>query len=1170
MNNDNTYFNQIQSIKNISFEKIFDLAFQNLPIEKRVRPWSFINHGIDLLHSEDDMNCYLAAYGKMHEAKIRTALASINNPEEIFKDRITVIDWGCGQGLATVCLLDFLKENNIQNNIQKTILIEPSKEALNRAKINVNVYLNDETKVKTVNKFLNDIESSDISSKNPVTFHFFSNILDITSIDLKKLAKLIEENIQGEHYFVCVGPLNFKSTRIEEFAEYINISQKQIIENNQGKLKHTRGTIKLFVFKIKGEEIEIIKTDFYPPIPNNINYISMIEKILNKINPSEMNSMDRIIQFYKTVVELERQKEPKIQNYFPYRIDGTSNTISIDIQQNTDFKDEFIRNSNPQITRWPKDLFIGLNATLNDETYTLLQYIIPFDDLRDFDIANNNIPIQVSNFEVSLKSLQGLELSDEQITELEERIKNEETISGISEVLKKNIDNISLDSNILYLALSSKNPALSQIYSELNKINNRNIQNDSLLEKFLLNKKINNKINNLTKDDLIQISNLDESQKNAVLDAFNNRLSVITGPPGSGKTQVILNILANALLQNKKVLVASKNNKAVDNVKERFDKIDDTGFFLRFGSKRILSENTIPAIERIINLQTNLEDNSQIVNDLKNKIEFHKNVISDNNAKLTLRKFLINNKLPEIKREIERNKYEINEIEENNSSLKFFKNIGIQNIDNYNSKHKIKRNVIEQKSSGIKKIWFNLFSKKKYIQELLNTIEEYSFDIKSHINKQNFKSQFSDFKNADDIIELHNQLISIFTQAIEYIQKHKQLTNKIKTLENKLLDKQNTIDEITRNEQVIKENIKNSKKEIIKLGKPLAVELIKNKVYKASIPSINNYKDYLPDNIPWRYEEVDFFTETTKSFLDIFSINSVTSLSAKAAFPLENELFDMVVIDEASQCDIASAIPLIFRTKQLVIIGDPLQLKHISMINNYEETVIKEKLLISNSAFLQYSNKSLWDYSKDLLSLTTPPNNVPVMIDSHYRCHPHIIGYSNEAFYQRYLAKELKIYTTDEQFTIEPKGIVWINVKGEQKANNININLAEVEKSIELAINLARQNNSISIGIITPFRHQAEQLNYKITNELRNRITADTVFKFQGDEKDIIIYSTVITNNSPKRKINWIDNSVPYLVNVAITRARNTLYIVGNKDYIKLNSSATKPLGKLAQYVDRI
>jgi len=1168
---ENKYINQIQSIENLSFQKIIDIAQQGLPFEKRAKPWSFINHGVGLLHKEDDLNCYLAAYGIMHEEKIRIALSSINNPQQVFSNDLAIIDWGCGQGLATVCLFDFFKENNILlNNIQRVILIEPSLKAITRAKVNVNAYLKDETKITTVNKYLNDVNESDILNTQSITLHFFSNILDIDSVDLEKLAELVEENIDGEHYFFCVGPLNTESTRIEEFAKNFNIPQGQVIKKSHGKLKRTRGTIKLLVFKIKGKEIEIIKTDFYPPVPNNTNYISMIEKILRNVNPLGLNPMDRIIQFYKTVVELEQQKEPQINTFYKYRINDINNDIiSFDLQDDKDFLQEFKRNSNEKLTKWPKDLFIGINARLNDKLYTLLHYIIPYNDIKDIDVNTQRITVQISNFEVNLRSFEELELSKEKISELEKEIKQKKTIEGIFNILNETVDGITLENNILCLALSSKNSSLSQIYSELNKIRTKNIQQGTLLESFLMHKKIDNQINNLKEEDLIQISNLDDSQKKAVLNAFNNKLSVITGPPGSGKTQVILNILANAVLQNKKVLVASKINKAVDNVKERFDKIDDTGYFLRFGKRDILSENTIPAIERITNIHAGLEDNSQTVSNLKKQLNTHRKILKENNAKFTNRNKLQNTDIPRINKQIIILKQKIESLKSENNLLDSFLEIDIQILDSFNSTLKIQRNSIELEYSGLKKLWFNWFNKKKYAQIILNTIEQYPFEIKKYIQNQHLKSRVSDFHNGGDIIKLYSQLIDIFSKAINYINDYNKFKTNYDTLVSELAKCDRIVKEITKNEQHIKSIIENSKQEIIKLGKPLLVGLINYKIKNANIPSINNFKDYLPYNIPWKYEEIDSFINTTKSFLDIFNIVSVTSLSVKAALPLENELFDMVVIDEASQCDIASAIPLIFRTKQLVIIGDPLQLKHISKINNYEEVFIKEKLLINNSAYLQYNNKSLWDYSKDLLSLTTPPTNVPVMIDSHYRCHPRIIGYSNEAFYTKHLAKKLSIYTKDEQFQFHPKGIIWIDVQGEQKANNINVNMAEISKSIKLATNLAIEHKSITIGIITPFRNQAEQLNKEIPNEFRDRIIADTVYKFQGDEKDIIIYSLVVTDNSPSSKIYWIDNTDPNLINVAVTRAKNTLYIVGNKQYIKNNSSVTKPLGKLVQYVER-
>ena len=1122
------YQQDIQSLPNPTFQQIVRVAREYLSLEMRAKPWQYVpEHGTKPLKTENELNCYLAAYGSMHEAKIKNALSSIQNPQQVFNNNLTIVDWGCGQGLATICFFDFLKNNNIQNNVQKVILIEPSPMALERAKLHINAYLEDEGKIQMVPKFLDHVEQMDITFKQAITLHFFSNILDIQQIDLKKLAKLVGENVNGEHYFFCVGPLNCGSTRIDEFAKHLNIADEQIIGKNQGQLINTRGTIKLLVFKIKGQVIEIIKTDFYPPVPNNVNYIFMIEKILRRINPTNFNSMEKIIQFYKTVIELEQQKEPKIEFYFPYPIDDTTKSVfTLDLQNNNTFLTKFNENRNPQITpHWrTQDLFIGLKATLNEKSYWVLNYIIPFDDIKNIDTSREQIPCRLSNFSIYLKSFEELELSEEQISEIEDTIKQQSSIEGISSVLKTKIDDGIVLENTLYLALSSKNIALSQVYSELNKLNSNDIMQGSLLECFLKNQKIDNQINNLQEEDLIQISEIDDSQKKAVLNAFNNKLSVITGPPGSGKTQVILNILANALLQNKKVLVASKNNKAVDNVKERFDKIDEFGYFLRFGSRQVLSDKTIPAMQTITNRIPTLEDNTQEISDLKKQINAQKQIIKENKAKLAKRDDLLS-KLPAIELNIQTTEQQISNLVANNTNIDFFKqSFDISKLDSFSSFLKTQRINVEAKYSGLKKIWFNWFNKQKYAREILNTIEQYPFEVRDYLRTQNFKTQLSEFKKGDDIIQLYSQLITVFSNAIVYLQDYSKLKNKLYISQNELAESKKIIEETTTNEPTILRDIENSKQEIKRLGKPLLVELIRHKIKKSSIPNINNYKDYLPDNIPRQREEIGYFINATKSFLDIFDITCVTSLSAKAAFPLEKELFDMVVIDEASQCDIASAIPLILRTKQLVVIGDPLQLKHISKVDDYEETFIKEHLLISNCAFLQYNRKSLWDYSKDLLALVNAPNNVPIMIDRHYRCHPHIIGYSNETFYTRMLGNQLTICTTDTQFELQPKGIIWIDVKGQQTASNINVNDAEVSKSIELALQLADTHKNISIGIITPFRNQAEQLNAKIPNQYRDKIIfANTVYQFQGDEKDIIIYSLVVTDNSPSTKIYWIE-----------------------------------------------
>ena len=127
----------------------------------------------------------------------------------------------------------------------------------------------------------------------------------------------------------------------------------------------------------------------------------------------------------------------------------------------------------------------------------------------------------------------------------------------------------------------------------------------------------------------------------------------------------------------------------------------------------------------------------------------------------------------------------------------------------------------------------------------------------------------------------------------------------------------------------------------------------------------------------------------------------VTSLSARRSLPLETNIFDLVIIDEASQCDIASALPLLFRAKRIAIIGDPRQLRHISSINEKNEQRIAnvegaDHLLSRYS----YRTKSLYDCSAELAE---SKNEAPFFLAEHYRSQPEIIEFSNRTYYNRRL-----------------------------------------------------------------------------------------------------------------------------------------------------------------------
>jgi len=134
-----------------------------------------LKRGVELLDSDAQMKYYLFSFGKMHQAKIYRALSCVN-PSDYTCGGFDIIDWGCGQGLATVCFFDYLREHEIENNVKKITLIEPSPVTLERAAVHVGAYVNEKIQISCINRYLNDVTQEDIAGDSPVTIHFFSNI----------------------------------------------------------------------------------------------------------------------------------------------------------------------------------------------------------------------------------------------------------------------------------------------------------------------------------------------------------------------------------------------------------------------------------------------------------------------------------------------------------------------------------------------------------------------------------------------------------------------------------------------------------------------------------------------------------------------------------------------------------------------------------------------------------------------------------------------------------------------------------------------------------------------------------------------------------------------------------------------------------------------------------
>lgn len=266
--------------------------------------------------------------------------------------------------------------------------------------------------------------------------------------------------------------------------------------------------------------------------------------------------------------------------------------------------------------------------------------------------------------------------------------------------------------------------------------------------------------------------------------------------------------------------------------------------------------------------------------------------------------------------------------------------------------------------------------------------------------------------------------------------------------------------------------------------------------------------------------------------------------------PLQDSIFDLVIIDEATQCDIASSIPLLYRGKRAVIVGDPKQLRHVSFLSYslQEELAKKYEVEKFTPKLLDYRNSSILDVVMETL---TAQNQVHYL-DEHYRSMPDIVAFSNEEFYN----SSLNIMTFKSKNDLE-KNIAIQYCKGIRKITGVN--QEEIDAIFEkIKKNLAARKENYSVGIISPFAKQVKEIQKQVstyfTIEELNQLDLliGTPYHFQGEERDEIHISFTVDSETATNIYTYLNKEAVF--NVAITRARKRQYIYLSIDTVPHNS----------------
>lgn len=288
-------------------------------------------------------------------------------------------------------------------------------------------------------------------------------------------------------------------------------------------------------------------------------------------------------------------------------------------------------------------------------------------------------------------------------------------------------------------------------------------------------------------------------------------------------------------------------------------------------------------------------------------------------------------------------------------------------------------------------------------------------------------------------------------------------------------------------------------------------------------------------------------SDNLKKFLRIFPCIATTCISAQKLGQPE-VLFDMVIMDEASQCNTAVSLVPILRGSSLMLVGDPQQLRPVIVMPPEDSELLRQRYHVSKE--YDYIQNSIY---KCFLACDSVSDEV--LLRHHYRCDPKIIEFNNKKYYNN----RLMIATESTQ----PQPLVYIDVSEDTSTQR---NTAPME--VELIHEYLTQHPDTSVGIITPFTNQRELIQQMLAEHHHTNANCGTVHAFQGDEKDVILFSLALTNQTPAATYAWLKNNKE-LINVATSRARQQLIVIGsNKELQRLHSPSQKDdMYELVEYV---
>ena len=589
----------------------------------------------------------------------------------------------------------------------------------------------------------------------------------------------------------------------------------------------------------------------------------------------------------------------------------------------------------------------------------------------------------------------------------------------------------------------------------------------------------------------LNLTPLNSEQLDAVQNACSAPLSVVTGPPGTGKSQAIVSMAGSVLAQGGSVLVASKNHQALDAVEDRLGNI----------------ATDLPFQVRTLDPRREVDQSFNIV-------------LADLST------------------------------HSSGTPGRGVDDEQLQRLEALCSQRRIALHVLRRRAE--------IECELGEVLDRLAAFEKASLSREEVIQSTGPSQMVG--PRADALSRLLRWIASVFRRS--------QAASS---------DASGTPPRTKRSLERRRDTLREEKANLPEVNDPIDLGSRIQTLACAELPAMLKARVHLDDearrNLAQAKHELDFegsqatvSRELAQKVLKHRPLWLASILGAPKRLPLEEALFDLVIFDEASQCDIASAVPLMARARRAVVVGDDRQLSFIPQLGLAQDrNLIKaQNLPLKEMSRLSQSQRSLFDCA---LATACVPN---VTLRHQYRSAGAIVDYISANFYGGNLVVAQPPETIRLPKGLKP-GLDWTDIKAPAIPDQGNVNKAERDAIVaKLEALIVDGQYEGTIGIIAPFRAQVQAIEEAVLSrgipETRLKHAAfrvGTVDGFQGQERDVIFFSPCLGPSSPMTAVTFVQRDARRL-NVAISRAKSVVRIFGDLSFAR--SGKVKSLARLAAH----